>query len=54
MQGTEIRTGPNTVRVMPDFIKIHEPKNEDTANINPGVISNVKGGDAAGGAEAEQ
>merc|ERR1712083_523365 len=27
MQGNEIKTGPNTVKVMPDFIKIHEPKN---------------------------
>jgi len=39
MQGTEIKTGPNTTKVMPDFIKIFEPKEEDTANITPGVVS---------------
>ena len=53
MQGTEIRTGPTTTKVMPDFIKIHEPKDQDS-NITPQVISNVKGGDAAGAAEGEQ
>jgi len=39
MQGTEIKTGPNTVKVMPDFIKIYDPKDEDTNNITPGVVS---------------
>jgi len=38
MQGVEIGHGP-TKKVMPDFIKIHEPKEED-ANIVPNVISN--------------
>jgi len=39
MQGTEIKTGPNTMKVMPDFIRIYDPKVEDTANITPGVVS---------------
>ena len=40
MQGTEIGTGA-TKKVMPDFIKILEPKDDDN-NILPGVISNVQ------------
>merc|ERR1712186_51172 len=38
MQGTEIKQG-NVTKVMPDFIKIYDPKDEDTANITPGVVS---------------
>ena len=36
-QGTEIGTGA-TKKVMPDFIKILDPKDDDN-NIQPGVIS---------------
>lgn len=39
MQGTEIGTGA-TKKVMPDFIRILDPKDDDN-NIQPGVISNV-------------
>jgi len=45
MQGTEIGTGA-TKKVMPDFIKILDPKDEDN-NIQPGVISNVQEGETA-------
>lgn len=38
MQGVEIGHGP-TKKVMPDQVKIHEPKDEDS-NITPTVISN--------------
>jgi hypothetical protein len=38
MQGTEIGVGASK-KVMPDFIKILDPKDEDN-NILPGVISN--------------
>jgi len=54
MSGTEIKTGPNTVKVMPDFIKIHEPKNEDISNLTPSVTSAIKGGDAPVATEGEQ
>merc|ERR1712153_122492 len=37
MQGTEIKVG-NVTKVMPDFIKIFEPKEEDS-NITPAVVS---------------
>ena len=37
MQAIEIKTG-NTVKVMPDHIKIIEPKEEDN-NITPTVVS---------------
>jgi hypothetical protein len=54
MSGTEIKTGPNTTKVMPDFIKIHEPKNEDVSNLTPSVTSSIKGGDAPAATEGEQ
>ena len=38
MQGTEIKQG-NVTKVMPDFIKIYDPKDEDTAAIPPAVVS---------------
>ena len=41
MQGVEIGHGA-TRKVMPDFIKIHEPKEEDVQNVVPNVISNVQ------------
>merc|ERR1712127_106948 len=41
MQGVEIGHGA-TRKVMPDFIKIHEPKDEDVQNVVPNVISNVQ------------
>ena len=37
MQGTEIGIGANK-KVMPDFVKIHEPKDDDN-NITPHVVS---------------
>jgi len=40
MQGVEIGTGA-TKKVMPDFIKILDPKDDDS-NIVPGVISNIQ------------
>jgi hypothetical protein len=40
MQGTEIGVGASK-KVMPDFIKILEPKDDD-ANIVPHVLSNVQ------------
>merc|ERR1711934_58423 len=38
MSGTEIKTG-NTTKVMPDFIKIFDPKDEDNNKIEPLVVS---------------
>jgi small subunit ribosomal protein S3e len=40
MQGTEIGVGASK-KVMPDFIKILDPKDDDN-NIQPQVISNVQ------------
>merc|ERR1712110_1265410 len=53
MQGTEIKTGPTTVKVMPDFIKIYDPKDEDQGEIRPLVTSYKESGGAAGGGGAE-
>merc|ERR1712070_519711 len=39
MQATEIGTGPNR-KIMPDVIKIMEPKDDDQKDIQPQVISN--------------
>jgi hypothetical protein len=47
MQGTEIKQG-NVTKVMPDFIKIYDPKDEDTANITPGVVSYKDAGNQGG------
>merc|ERR1711994_495402 len=53
MQGTEIRTGPTTTKVMPDFIKIHEPKDQGGNEITPLVTSYKESGGAAGGGAGE-
>merc|ERR1712066_300557 len=47
MQGTEIKQG-NVTKVMPDFIKIYYPKDEDTNNIIPGVVSYKDAGNQGG------
>ena len=52
MQGTEIKVG-NNVKVMPDFIKIYDPKDED-ADIRPQVLSVKEHGADAGAAETAQ
>merc|ERR1740115_642490 len=41
MQATEIGTGINR-KVMPDTIKIHEPKDENEADLQPKVLSQDK------------
>merc|ERR1712051_127994 len=38
MQGTEIKQG-NTTKIMPDYVKILEPKDEDMNAITPGVVT---------------
>ena len=52
MQGTEIKIGPNQVKVMPDFINIFPPKDEDQGDIRP-LVTTIKetGGAGAGGAD---
>merc|ERR1711971_793198 len=47
MQGTEIKQG-NVTKVMPDFIKIYDPKDEDTGSITPGVVSYKDAGNQGG------
>jgi len=49
MQGTEIKVG-NTTKVMPDFIKIYEPKDEDTNDLRPQVITIKESGNAGSAA----
>lgn len=44
MGATEIGTGPNRI-VMPDVIKIMEPKDDDVKDVTPQVISNQQGED---------
>merc|ERR1711981_56207 len=44
MQSTEIGTGANR-KVMPDVVKIHEPKNEDDKTEAPRVLKNAAGDD---------
>ena len=34
-----------TIKVMPDFVKIHEPKEENLVDIVPNVIFNKRGED---------
>jgi len=52
MQGTEIKQG-NVTKVMPDFIKIYDPKDEDTANITPGVVSYKDSNQGGSGGDAD-
>jgi ribosomal protein uS3 len=47
MGAVEIGTGPNRI-VMPDVIKIMEPKDEDVKDVTPQVISNQQGEDNQG------
>lgn len=47
MGAVEVGTGPNRI-VMPDVIKIMEPKDEDLKDVTPQVISNQQGEDNQG------
>lgn len=38
MQGTEFKVG-NVTKVMPDYVKILDPKDEDTQDIKPCVVT---------------
>ena len=40
IMGTLERKVDGNMIVMPDYIKINEPKDQDTQNITPGVIFN--------------
>jgi hypothetical protein len=42
MMNLERKVG-KTIKVMPDFVKIHEPKEENLAEIVPNVLFNRRG-----------